>query len=265
MKLILSVLFCTGLVLAQGPSIDDDALWAHFERWTAELKALPPGERALIRDRYIKGLAEAGVPADEAQTRYGRIEKLRRASTDRERVYWDAAFKSGGGPDAPLELLRDTVAWLKPGRALDAGMGRGRNALYLASLGWDVTGYDISTDALKAAQAHAAQAGVKINAVEARHDTFEFGESQWDLIICAYCYMQFSEEQWPALFHKALKPGGIVVFQTSTATRFSVADLAALWRGFRLLRAEDLDAGMVVNDWSPSRVYPTGKIVARKQ
>lgn len=265
MQLILSVLFCAGLVLAQGPSIDDDALWAHFESWTAELKALPPGERALIRDRYIKGLTEAGVSADEAQTRYGRIEKLRRASTDRERVYWDAAFKSGGGPDAPLELLRDTVAWLKPGRALDAGMGRGRNALYLASLGWDVTGYDISTDALKAAQAHAAQAGVKINAVEARHDTFEFGESQWDLIICAYCYMQFSEEQWPALFHKALKPGGIVVFQTSTATRFSVTDLAALWRGFRLLRAEDLDAGMVRNDWGPSRSYPTGRLVARKE
>ena len=140
MKMVLSILFCAGLAFAQGPAMDDDALWAHFERWTAELKALPPGDRIPIRQRYIQGLSNAGITADQAEARYSRIEKLRRASTHRERVYWDAAFKSGAGPDAPLELLRDTVAWLKPGRALDAGMGRGRNALYLASLGWDVTG-----------------------------------------------------------------------------------------------------------------------------
>ena len=30
----------------------------------------------------------------------------------------------------------------KPGKALDVGMGEGRNALYLAKLGWDVTGFD---------------------------------------------------------------------------------------------------------------------------
>ena len=32
---------------------------------------------------------------------------------------------------------------LKPGTALDVGMGQGRNALFLARQGWDVTGFDV--------------------------------------------------------------------------------------------------------------------------
>jgi hypothetical protein len=43
-----------------------------------------------------------------------------------------------------------------------------------------------------------------------------------------------------------------------------VAELAGLWRRFRLLRVEDMDAGAVANDWTPSRTNPTVKLVARK-
>jgi SAM-dependent methyltransferase len=218
-----------------------------------------------MRERFVRDLATAGVDEPEAVRRYNRMEVLRRASPEREQVYWNGAFKSGGGPDAPLQLLQETVRSMKAGRALDAGMGRGRNTIFLATLGWDVTGYDLSPDALKAAQAAADVAKVKIQTKEARHDTFEFGESQWDLLVCAYCYMRLDEEQWPAVFLKALKPGGVVVFQTSTNKRVTAAEQAARWRGFRLLRVADLDAGMVDNDWTPSKSYPTGMLVARKE
>ncbi|MBK7930536.1 MAG: hypothetical protein IPJ98_24615 [Bryobacterales bacterium] len=40
----------------------------------------------------------------------------------------------GNGPDAPSTLLQETIRG-SPGRALDAALGRGRNALYLASQG----------------------------------------------------------------------------------------------------------------------------------
>jgi 2-polyprenyl-3-methyl-5-hydroxy-6-metoxy-1,4-benzoquinol methylase len=142
-------------------------------------------------------------------------------------------------------------------------MGRGRNAIFLASLGWDVTGYDIAADALTAAQAHASRAGVTIRTQEASHDTFDFGALQWDLIVCAYCYMRIQDTQWPAIFLAALKPGGVFVFQTSTA-RMPVAEIAARWKDFHVLRVEDLDAGMVDDDWGPSRTSPTVKLVVRR-
>jgi methylase of polypeptide subunit release factors len=40
----------------------------------------------------------------------------------------------------------------KPGTALDWGMGQGRNAIYLAGQGWDVTGVDISDVAVEQAK-----------------------------------------------------------------------------------------------------------------
>jgi len=262
---ILLGLMTLGSLLAQAPPVSDEVIWKQFEEWAAKLPALPPGQRILMRDRYVESLKREGVAESEAERRYGRVNAYRRGSDLRERTYWDASFKSGSGPDEPLLLLQETVRKLKPGRALDAGMGRGRNTIYLASLGWEATGYDMSVDALKVAQAYAEKAGVKIKTMEAKHDTFPFGEAQWDLIVCAYCYMYPSEQQWPAIFWKALRPGGVVVFQTSVGKRATVGELAELWKGFRVLRAEDQDAGAVDNDWTPSKTNPTVKLVARKE
>ena len=50
-------------------------------------------------------------------------------------------------------------------RALDVGMGQGRNALALARLGWEVTGFDVSAVGLAQARAAATAQGVTINAV----------------------------------------------------------------------------------------------------
>lgn len=253
------------LVAQPAATIDDAALWSHYEAWVARLEVLKPGEKKSMTQRYIEQLVAEGVSKDEATERFRRINVIRRESTAREMVYWNGAFKSGGGPGAPLQLLQETVRHLKPGRALEPGMGAGRNAVWLAGLGWQVTGYDIAKDALQVAQTEAARAGVKITTLEGNHDTFDFGTSQWDLILCAYCYMQIDDARWPSAFGKALKPGGVVVFQVALGERRSVADLAALWKDFHILRVEDLDAGMEMNDWAPSRTNPTVRLVARKR
>lgn len=252
------------LLLGQSAPHSDEAVWQHFESWVAALPALPPGERVSMAERYVAALRQQGLDEAAAREQFSRVNVIRRVSNHRERVYWDGAFKSGGGPDQPLRLLQEVVRGTKPGRALDAGMGRGRNTIYLSSLGWDATGYDMSADALKVAQSYAEAAGVKITTVEALHDTFPFGEEQWDLIICAYCYLAPDEAGWPDVFWKALKPGGLVVFQSSVRTRRPVDDLAAHWKRFQLLRVEDLDPGMVDDDWGPSLANPTVKLVARK-
>src|SRR3954454_16318440 len=48
----------------------------------------------------------------------------------------------------PNAFLARTVSGLKPGRALDIAMGQGRNSIFLAKQGWEVTGYDISDTGL---------------------------------------------------------------------------------------------------------------------
>jgi SAM-dependent methyltransferase len=51
---------------------------------------------------------------------------------------------------------------LPPGRALDVGCGTGRDAVYLAQRGWQVTAVDIVADAIGKARQRAAREGVQV-------------------------------------------------------------------------------------------------------
>ena len=65
----------------------------------------------------------------------------------------------------PNALLMAAVEGRRPGRALDIGIGQGRNAVYLALKGWDVTGIDISDEGLRVANSNAQRAGVMLTTV----------------------------------------------------------------------------------------------------
>ena len=95
------------------------------------LAHLPPGQRSTIEASYTAWLVSRGVSKEEAAARWSRIAVSRRGSVDRERLFWNVAFKLGAGPDQPLPLLQEAVKDLKPGRALDPGMGRGRETAFI--------------------------------------------------------------------------------------------------------------------------------------
>jgi len=50
---------------------------------------------------------------------------------------------------SPTAFLEQSVSNLGPGQALDLGCGTGRDAVFLAPLGWEVTAVDILPDALE--------------------------------------------------------------------------------------------------------------------
>jgi 2-polyprenyl-3-methyl-5-hydroxy-6-metoxy-1,4-benzoquinol methylase len=62
-----------------------------------------------------------------------------------------------------------------PGRALEMGMGDGRNIIFLAQRGWDVTGSDLAEVSVAKAKKRAGDVGVKINALVQDADKFDFG------------------------------------------------------------------------------------------
>ena len=58
---------------------------------------------------------------------------------------WDRHYSDPANLEfAPAPLLVQAAELLRPGRALDLACGTGRNALFLASLGWQVTAVDRS-------------------------------------------------------------------------------------------------------------------------
>ncbi len=64
----------------------------------------------------------------------------------------------------PAQFLVDNIGLLPRGRALDIAMGNGRNAIYLAKMGFEVEGVDISAEAVNIALASAEKAGVMLKA-----------------------------------------------------------------------------------------------------
>jgi SAM-dependent methyltransferase len=113
----------------------------------------------------------------------------------------------------PSAFLVESIAGVKPGRALDVAMGRGRNALYLAKAGWRVTGFDISLDGLIAARATAQHAGVKIDTVLQGWKEFEFGAEKWDLIVMIYAWVPINEPSLRERIIAGMCPSGLLVFE----------------------------------------------------
>ena len=113
----------------------------------------------------------------------------------------------------PSAFLVSSIKDVKPGKALDVATGQGRNAVYLATKGWDVTGFDISEEGLKAANENAAKAGVVITTLKARLEDFDYGTARWDLICFIYVPTELTvDSKFIARIRTALKPGGLVLF-----------------------------------------------------
>jgi SAM-dependent methyltransferase len=114
-------------------------------------------------------------------------------------------------PDAPSEWLVEHGSLLGgAGRALDVACGDGRNALYLARLGFEVDAVDVShvtIDALRAAAPERAPA-VRPRVVDLEHEPLPEGE--YDVVV-SFNYLQ--RDLFGAL-ERALRPGGWLLFET---------------------------------------------------
>jgi 2-polyprenyl-3-methyl-5-hydroxy-6-metoxy-1,4-benzoquinol methylase len=157
----------------------------------------------------------------------------------------------------PSALLIEAAKGLTPGTALDAGMGQGRNAVYLAGKGWKVTGFDLSAEAIKSANANAAKAGTRIDAIKASYADFDFGTLKWDLIVLTFAWAPMTDEAFVARLRTSLRPNGRIVFEhflddpsgprPPAMHALKLGQLRELLKGFRLDRYEEITG---LADWA---------------
>ncbi len=201
------------------PSAAEQQVYAEYIQW---LSAVPPEQRGPdMAPKYRAALAAKGMPAAEIERR---LDVVDREGQRMEVARWNSFFTADKPRFnlAPNAFLMQIAEKRAPGTALDAAMGQGRNALWLARQGWQVTGFDPADQALDVAQRAAAALGLKVQTVNARFETFDFGENRWDLILLSYagCTGGVVEK-----VEKGLKPGGIVVieaFHEDAARKFRI-------------------------------------------
>jgi SAM-dependent methyltransferase len=203
------------IALAQpGTSKDEDAVFSQFLDW---LKAAPrdiqdsPDPKA----EYCGYLGKQGIGEVECGRRWELAIRRVREGPEALAIYFDKTY-AAPVPDfksAPNDFLVTCTKGLKPGRALDIHMGEGRNALYLAAQGWDVTGFDISQEGVARARAEAERRRVRVNAVQKSHQEFDFGRSTWDLVVMSYAWIPLDDPALIARIVDSIKPGGLLVFE----------------------------------------------------
>ncbi len=124
---------------------------------------------------------------------------------------WDERYSGpdlqwGSGPNA---RFAEEVAGLKPGRAIDLAAGEGRNSIWLAEHGWDVTAVDFSRVAMARAADLAAARSTSITTITASLDEFPPDPGAFDLV--AIIYLQVPNPPFGDIVARAacaVAPGG---------------------------------------------------------
>jgi 2-polyprenyl-3-methyl-5-hydroxy-6-metoxy-1,4-benzoquinol methylase len=168
------------------------------------------------------------------------------SESDRER--WDRRFASSDyiyGRE-PAGFLRDNVELLPTsGRALDVAAGEGRNAVFLALLGLEVDAVDISEVGLAKASQLADEAGVALTTIVADLSDYSITPESYDVVVV----INYLQRDLIDDLRAALKPGGIVVYETYTVAQLDIpgahhlrreyllepGELAAFFKGFEVI------------------------------
>lgn len=140
------------------------------------------------------------------------------SADDRRR--WDEKYREKPAPTkiAPDDWLVQHVTGRPVGRAVEFACGLGQNAIWLAQLGWTVDAIDISTRGLKLAAESARRHNAAVNWIAADLDEFTPADNAYDLVLV---FRFLDRRRVPRLTQRALRPGGILIYETYTVAHLA--------------------------------------------
>lgn len=134
---------------------------------------------------------------------------MSKTGADWDKVYAEPGYAFGTEPNGFLVEVADRIP---PGPVLCLGEGEGRNAVYLASLGYEVTAMDYSRVGLEKTRALARERGVEVDTVCADLEDYDVGLGAWSGIVAIF--LQIPPDLRRSMHRRvveALKPGGVFV------------------------------------------------------
>jgi SAM-dependent methyltransferase len=132
------------------------------------------------------------------------------------KTFWDQRYKESAyafGKD-PNEYFKSVLTGLKPGKILLPAEGEGRNAVFAASLGWEVFAFDISEEGKRKAEHLAAEKQVRVDYAIAEMKDVQYLPDFFDAIALVFAHF---DESLRSAYHKQLgrflKTGGHLILE----------------------------------------------------
>lgn len=153
---------------------------------------------------------------------------------------WNARYRAREEiNNEPAEVLVSAATDLAPGRALDLACGAGRNAIWLASRGWEVVALDGAAEAIRIVREHDPRVDARVVDLESGAP-LPFDDESFDLVaILFYLHRPLFAEA-----KRVVRRGGIVVTairMRGINPRFCIGpgELAREFEGFEVLHASE--------------------------
>ena len=257
LALLLSTLFYSVLAFGQKPEYD---FYPEFRNtFTPRVRAENPSlslTNEEVAGRYAAKLRNEGVTETEITRRTKLILTERNLL---EADYWNRYYLDSNSNfnRAPNGFLKQMVEGQRPGVALDYGMGEGRNAIYLASLGWQVWGFDPADAGVALAQKRAKELGLTLHTSAVRDSEYDFGKEKFDVILFSWTMPLVPIEK----VVNSLKPGGVVVMECGADFVNGRNDLLHMFDPLQITHYEIVRAK---SDFYDRRETDVLRLVARK-
>ena len=139
---------------------------------------------------------------------------------------WDERYREQALTygDKPNDFLVEQVGALRPGNCLCIAEGQGRNAVWLASQGFDVTAVDQSSVGMARAKERAKERGVELATKVADLAEFDLGDARWDNVVSIFGHLPSALRRD---VHRrtvdALKPGGVFLVEAYTPAQIETS------------------------------------------
>ena len=125
--------------------------------------------------------------------------------------YSNEAYAYGQDPN---DFLKQELKKISPAKILFPAEGEGRNALFAASLGWEVSAFDIAQEGKNKAMKLAQERGLKIDYQVGNLSELNYEPAQFDAIALIYAHFPAAiKSDLHIALSKLLKPGGVIVFE----------------------------------------------------
>ncbi len=122
----------------------------------------------------------------------------------------------------PNKFFKQEINSLSPGKLLLPGEGEGRNAVYAAKKGWDVTALDFSISGKTKAMNLANNNGVNFEYIVSSIEDYVFPENCFDLIALIFVHFSSgSREKLHKSLIKSLKKDGVIIVEAFSKTQIN--------------------------------------------
>ena len=257
--------YAVGSVFAQS---GDETVWRAWVAWFQDQSENLNIPQAIAK--YRAHLEAHGASPSEID-RQIKVIQPRINGSEGARLFYNQRYTSQTPTynEEPNAFLARMIENRKPGTALDFEMGQGRNAIFLAKNGWDVTGFDVAEEGVAVARRNAERAGVRLNAIVASADRFDWGEDRYHLVVSTYA----DEMTYATQIVRSLRLGGLLVIEDylvdpklrgapKPPQAAGPNDLLKTFGSLRILYYEDFDG---VADWGSRRKARVVRLAAEKQ